>query len=459
MGAWILCALGSQGGEPAAGRRTALRGRLAGQRGRCWCGVFPCSLSLLATSLRDVTVPYSTSPPCCTRPLRAAAPGIFAGLCELFELYLLHVFITFSDVSIAELQAAAAQQHSAAAAGHPGGGSSVAFSSGGRGAAGEAALSPRLRATLLRIAGESIGKYRQLFAAQSGSRLARALGTGAAPAAAPAAAAVGAAAGPPASGPAHGSSIASQYFRRTQASPSLPAGGVSPPLVPGVGPAVAAHPSAAGAAAGAAGMAGGGMPSPAPAVEISAVSNAGNLYGLQERITAVECLLAVVAQLQQARGAFSQALPPGEGAVLDSFFSRTVGAAEDLRDFVVGTGAGCSVDAMCAHGGGAGTTRLAWHRLCSCRALCAHLTPPHLPPHRLCQACACCCRCAGCRSAWVPLTGCLGSRPQSTGLGWMTWAASWSCSVTGWHRCADATGSGSLWWRWVAAMRAVGAVV
>ena len=86
-------------------------------------------------------------------------------------------------------------------------------------------------------------------------------------------------------------------------------------------------------------MAGGVVQPPAAAVEISAVSNAGNLYGLLERITAVECLLAVVAQLQRSRGALAQALPPVEGAALDSFFSRTVGAAEDLRDFVVGTGA------------------------------------------------------------------------------------------------------------------------
>lgn len=285
-------------------------------------------------------------------PLRAAAPGIFGGLCELFELYLLHVFVTFSDVSIAELQAAAAAQHAAAAAGHaPGSGGALgAGGASSAAAAAEAALSPRLRATLLRISSDSIGKYRQLFAAQPGSRLARALaGPAASPGGMAGAAPAAGASMPGGSASTHGG-IAAQYFRRTQPGAGGHAGPTIPPMVPGAGPAGAAahahgqHSAAAGGASGTPALSAGaaaGLPPPAPAVEISAVSNAGNLYGLLERVTAVECLLAAAARLQAARAGLAAALPPGgEGAGrLDAFFSRSVGAAEDLRDFVVGTGA------------------------------------------------------------------------------------------------------------------------
>ncbi|KAI7841037.1 hypothetical protein COHA_005265 [Chlorella ohadii] len=188
------------------------------------------------------------------RPLRAAAPTIFEGLTELFELYLLHVFVTFGDVSLAELQQAAI---AAAHSGHGGAAGQLGGSGqhGGSGGLQDAALTPRLRAALLRIAQDSIGKYRQMFGA---------------------------------------------------------------------------HSAAAAAAA---------VPAAPTAVEVSVLSNAGNLYGLVERLTAAECLLAVGSRLQAARGPLAAALPPGEGAhALETFFSRTVGAAEDLRDFLVGTG-------------------------------------------------------------------------------------------------------------------------
>lgn len=91
-------------------------------------------------------------------------------------------------------------------------------------------------------------------------------------------------------------------------------------------------PAAAAAAAAAASL--------APAAESSVVSNAGNLWGLLERTTAAESLLAVAVQLQRARGALAAALPPAEAPALDAFLSRTVGAAEDLRDLVVRAGEG-----------------------------------------------------------------------------------------------------------------------
>ena len=308
---------------------------------------------------------------CCSlscSPLRAAAPSIFEGLSELFELYLLHVFATFGDVSVAELQQAAI---AAAHAGHSGAAGQLGGSghSSGSGGLQDAALTPRLRAALLRIAQDSIGKYRQMFGAHPGSRLARALAPPAAPS--PAAAAVGPAGPRPAS--AAGSSSmggASQYFRRT-----LPgSAGSSPAPAHGMGPAAAGGPTPGASPAGqpgigpaAAAAAAAAVPAAPTAVEVSVLSNAGNLYGLMERLTATECLLAVGSQLQAARGALAAALPPGEGThALETFFSRTVGAAEDLRDFLVGTGKWMLL--VCALAGlGCLIGRLMVH-FCTCKA-------------------------------------------------------------------------------------------
>ena len=44
------------------------------------------------------------------RGLRAEAGKVFSGLCEMFEMYLLHVFHNFSDVSLAELVSPHQQQ-------------------------------------------------------------------------------------------------------------------------------------------------------------------------------------------------------------------------------------------------------------------------------------------------------------------------------------------------------------
>lgn len=106
-------------------------------------------------------------------------------------------------------------------------------------------------------------------------------------------------------------------------------------------PGLGAPPHGAGAptANGAAGMVAGASAAGVQAApEISVVSHPGNLYGLLERTTAVESLLAVAAELQAARGALAAALPPADLPALDTFFSRTMGAAEDLQDFVIRTG-------------------------------------------------------------------------------------------------------------------------
>ena len=44
------------------------------------------------------------------RALRTEAGCVFGGLCQLFELYLLHIFHTFSDTSLAELSSPNRQQ-------------------------------------------------------------------------------------------------------------------------------------------------------------------------------------------------------------------------------------------------------------------------------------------------------------------------------------------------------------
>lgn len=250
------------------------------------------------------------------------------------------MFVVFGDTSLAELQAAAgAGQH------HHG------PLAGGSGPAADPALTPRLRGTLLRLSGDSIGKYRQLFAAQPGSKLAKALEPPhqAGSVASAGSAAMGVAGLKPVAAPGGSSGstnsamgTAAQYFRRTLPGSSASSGAAS---AAGVGPAgavasmqaVSSTPAWAGGGTSAVAAAAAAA-SLAPAAESSVVSNAGNLWGLLERTTASESLLAVAVQLQRARSALAAALPPGETPALDAFLSRTVGAAEDLRDLVVRAG-------------------------------------------------------------------------------------------------------------------------
>ncbi len=44
------------------------------------------------------------------RALRTESGCVFGGLCQLFELYLLHIYHTFSDISLAELSSPNRQQ-------------------------------------------------------------------------------------------------------------------------------------------------------------------------------------------------------------------------------------------------------------------------------------------------------------------------------------------------------------
>jgi hypothetical protein len=250
---------------------------------------------------------------------------------------MLHVFVAFSDISIAELQRQATTAAHPAANGGGAFGSGFGGGSNGGGGSRAESLSPRLRATLLRIAGDSIGKYRQLFASQTGSKLARALGAGGA-ASGFGSGGGGTAAAPgqsPAPAAAAAGSGGSQYFRRTLPAVSSSSSGGGPAAAAVGHPAAPPGATTSGAAAMPAAVASAGVPA---AAEISVVSHPGNLYGLLERATAADSLLAVAAELQQARAALGGVLPPGEGPALDSFLSRTVGAAEDLQDFLIRTG-------------------------------------------------------------------------------------------------------------------------
>ena len=54
---------------------------------------------------------------------------------------------------------------------------------------------------------------------------------------------------------------------------------------------------------------------------------AGNLWGLQERITAARSLLALAQELQAARKAMQKLLSQSQAAALETFYTRTVEAS------------------------------------------------------------------------------------------------------------------------------------
>lgn len=118
-------------------------------------------VELDSDSVGDTTTSYELLSFPARRTLTTATPAIFAGVTELYDLYLLHIYLSFGEVPLPDLLAAAQ---------HPPGGGGM----GGSGAAGDA-LTPRLRSTLLRIASDSIGKYRGLLGGQPGSKLAKSL--------------------------------------------------------------------------------------------------------------------------------------------------------------------------------------------------------------------------------------------------------------------------------------------
>lgn len=200
--------------------------------------------------------------------LRSEAGKVYCAMAQMFELYLLHVFYTFSSLNLADVILPQQQQQ---------GGADV--------------LPVRLRNVLLRILNRSLVKYRPSYIpASSWDKL---LQHGVAN---------GPSGGPP--------------------QPTTPDGQTSKmkDLM---------SPFSRGPAAG----------SPESA---TALSNAGNLYGLQERKVAVDSLMAVASQLHSAHHALTdklmgrQDLP--EQYALDLFY-QSVKSSSDVQDFILRTAA------------------------------------------------------------------------------------------------------------------------
>ena len=61
-----------------------------------------CRLSVVRSSFHLYAWLVQASAKCVHRALRPA-PFIYTGICDLFELYLVHVFVAFSDVSLGSI--------------------------------------------------------------------------------------------------------------------------------------------------------------------------------------------------------------------------------------------------------------------------------------------------------------------------------------------------------------------
>ncbi|BDA42201.1 probable Syndetin [Coccomyxa sp. Obi] len=202
------------------------------------------------------------------RSLRPA-PFVYRGLCELFEMYLVHVFVAFSDLSLADMLEADSPEAQQAEA-----------------------VSPRLRATLVRIVAGSLAKFRASLIAKQQKwlqQLAKEAGG-------------------------EGSQFLSYLKMKDRTS-------------------VAAMPAAPASAAAALAQLSG---SPAAAPKLS---HSGNQWGLQERVVAASSLEAFAQQLRQGKSAIQALLPAAEHPALDAFFSRTVDAAGDVSECLLRCGA------------------------------------------------------------------------------------------------------------------------
>ncbi len=67
--------------------------------------------------------------------------------------------------------------------------------------------------------------------------------------------------------------------------------------------------------------------------------SAGNLYGLRERVVAVDSLLALADELKAARADLAAALTPKGARELEGYLARTVDASLDLRETIFRGGA------------------------------------------------------------------------------------------------------------------------
>eukprot|EP00227_Mantoniella_beaufortii_P006566 CAMPEP_0197614162 /NCGR_PEP_ID=MMETSP1326-20131121/59385_1 /TAXON_ID=1155430 /ORGANISM="Genus nov. species nov., Strain RCC2288" /LENGTH=1180 /DNA_ID=CAMNT_0043183031 /DNA_START=796 /DNA_END=4338 /DNA_ORIENTATION=- len=68
--------------------------------------------------------------------------------------------------------------------------------------------------------------------------------------------------------------------------------------------------------------------------EAWSVLSSGNLYGLKERVIALESLACIAEEFKRLRLGMKQALPPKEEQKLERFFGQTIASVEDLREHV-----------------------------------------------------------------------------------------------------------------------------
>ena len=78
------------------------------------------------------------------------------------------------------------------------------------------------------------------------------------------------------------------------------------------------------------------MPSKGPGIgtEAWSVLSSGNLYGLKERVIALESLACIAEEFKRLKPGLTQALPPKEEHKLERFFGQTISSVEDLREHV-----------------------------------------------------------------------------------------------------------------------------
>ncbi|KAA6428997.1 MAG: hypothetical protein FRX49_01107 [Trebouxia sp. A1-2] len=182
------------------------------------------------------------------------APFAYRGMCDLFEMFMLITFNTFSEVSIADLLDE-------------------------QGYGGDA-VANRLRKTLVRIVNQSLTQYK---------------------------------AGVIASRPAHASASQQGSSSSLNSVRGLMAASFSSPQPPNLGA--------------------------DPSKSSTAVVVPGNMWGLLERTVAVECLATVAGELKKSKADLQGLLPASEYSSLETFFSRTVEAAEDVYDAILRAGA------------------------------------------------------------------------------------------------------------------------
>ena len=74
------------------------------------------------------------------------------------------------------------------------------------------------------------------------------------------------------------------------------------------------------------------------------VNSSGNLYGLRERVVALESLACLAEEFKRLKAGLKQTLPSSEDSKLERFFGQTIVSVEDVREHVYGHVAGLLLD-------------------------------------------------------------------------------------------------------------------